>query len=95
MSYSNFKQNVYSMISSRLGLGTISSYDAGEFTKFAHGHSYTDFWYYSSYGPGTENPESCYYAGKFEVNKYGPGIDISSSHEISVYVPTMKNELDN
>lgn len=95
MSYSNFKQNVYSMISSRLGLGTISSHEADEFAKFAHGHSYTDFWYYSSYGPSTDNEQSCYYAGKFEVSKYGPGESISSMHEISVYVPTMKNELDN
>lgn len=67
-----------------------------EYAKFAHGHNYSDFWFFPSFGPQSKNksidvdytnPASCDLYGVFNVTKYGPGIDVLSTNSISVYAP--------
>lgn len=88
MSYKDFKKNVFQEISSRLGLGTISAEDPVEYAKFDHGHPYTDFWYFSSYGPQSEDPS--YRIGTFNVDTYGPGQNVSTHTNIPAYAPKYK-----
>lgn len=71
-----------------------------EYAKFGHGHEYSDFDYFPSYGPQSNNDKyknrlSCEYYGKFKKVSYGPGHNVSSLSEISVYAPSAVNvEID-
>ena len=56
ISFSDFKNYVFSNISSELSLGTMAYKDSTEYSKFAHSHSYSDFWFFPSYGPQSNNP---------------------------------------
>ena len=51
ISYNDFKQYVFNNISTTIGLGTMAFKESVEYAKFAHPHSYSDFWFFPSYGP--------------------------------------------
>ena len=49
--YSSFKNLVFNKISSVLSIGSMAYEDKEKYAKFAHGHDYTDFYFFPSYGP--------------------------------------------
>lgn len=97
LKFADFKKYAVENISSYIGLSSAAFCDASQFAKFAHGHNYTDFWFFPSYGPDSKNTgypeESCTYCGKFTVRKYIPGEtrDENPKHyydkDIKVYTP--------
>jgi hypothetical protein len=58
---------------------------ADDFAKFAHGHDYTDFDFFASYGSGDDNS----LIGTFLVKKYLPGINESYDKKIPVHRMSM------
>ena len=65
-----------------IGAGSAAKCDATVFAPFAHGHDYSDMWYFPSYGPNSKNsiaenrnPLCCMYDGKFKIVKYLPGVN--------------------
>lgn len=93
ISFADFKTqflNNFNVVSVK----SAASCDIAQFAPFAHGHDYSDFWYFSSYGPDSFNRDSnnrsalcCIYNGKFNVVKYLPGINQKSVHSISAWQP--------
>lgn len=51
--FSTFKTAFFNVLNSDLGLGTAASCDSMDFAKFAHGHEYSDFWFFPTYGPSS------------------------------------------
>lgn len=97
--FSDFKTNFLSKFNS-IGVGSASKCDAITFAPFAHGHDYSDMWYFSSYGPNSKNsiaanrnPLCCMYDGKFKIVKHLPGLNQKQTYEISAWQPPVKNEL--
>ena len=85
-----------------IGLGSAAMCNGIEFAPFAHGHDYSDIWYFSSYGPNSynsdpsnRNPLCCVYDGKFTIVKYEPGVNKKSTYQISAWQPSKQEELRN
>lgn len=81
--------------------------DKKDYSPFAHGHDYTDFWYFPSYGPQSNNvyvdsmgqvidyrlPISCQTYGRFDITKYFPGKDVYQTYQISACGPNFQASL--
>ena len=72
-----------------------------QFARFAHGHDYSDMWFFPSYGPASHNPSkddcdpsklSC--CGTFNVVKYFPGVESQAYNELSVWQPTSSSSIE-
>ena len=79
ISFADFKKQFLEKFKT-IDLKSAAFCDAGQFAQFAHGHDYSDFYYFSSYGPNSfndvlscRNPSNCIYDGTFNVVKYLPG----------------------
>ena len=98
ISYKQIKEYVVEKIIDILNPGTMAYCDKDDFAKFPHGHNYTDFFAFPTYGPqsrheGYETMESCFVLGKFDVTKYDQGYKNYKDYEISVCVPNEYNDL--
>ena len=62
--------------------GTAAFCEASQFAKFAHGHDYSDFDFFSSYDPRSEDVEKI---GDFKIMKYTPGEDRHISSTVTMY----------
>lgn len=92
LQYSSLRSSIFSILSSLVGLNSMAYEEADDYAKFAHGHDYSDFYYFPSYGPQSnnnkyKNPLSCQVLGRFDVVKYLPNANMSSVHSISVCIP--------
>ena len=81
-------------------LGTMSQHDLEEYSKFAHGHDYTDFYFFPSYGPQSNNSEykdasKCQVYGRFDITKYLPGEDAKHTYSISACGPEFVEHINN
>lgn len=107
--FSTFKAAFFNVLNSDLGLCTAASCDSMDFAKFAHGHEYSDFWFFPTYGPSSQNPIDYYRDpnkqdpdgkhiikdGDFKVTKYLPGEDCLSTYTIPLYQPSPVDETIN
>lgn len=87
--FSNFKRAFDSHLHEH-GVKSAAQCAEDEFSKFAHAHDYSDFYYYPSYGPESKvdaNKQNCKCFGKFNIMKYLPGYDIYESNEICCWQP--------
>lgn len=77
----------------RSNLKSAAFKSADDFAKFAHGHDYTDFFFFASYGSGDESSR----IGTFSVKKYLPGSGRSDVKNIPVYQApvTSLDDIDN
>ena len=100
ISYKDFFSSLSAKVHERLGFRSMIYEESDAYAKFAHGHPYSDFYWYPSYGPSSNNkyelsgvsfdytnPASCDCYGAFTVVTYGPGQNVSSVNEISVCAP--------
>lgn len=99
--FSSFKTQFISKFNT-IDVKSAAFCDASLFAPFAHGHDYTDFWYFPSYGPDSfnsnpdnVNPLCCVYDGKFTIVKYLPGVNERSINVISAYQPPATESLVN
>ena len=95
ISYENFRQYVVQNLSAYIGLGNMAFKDSNEYSKFSHSHNYSDFFFFPSYGPQSNNneyktPEQCQALGQFTIINYFPGENISCVNNISVCMPSRK-----
>ena len=95
ISYESLKNYIFNNLSAILDLGSIAYEDREKYAKFAHGHDYTDFWFFSSYGPNSKNdeykdPAKCQTYGRFDIVKYLPSIDRKYETSISVCAPAFQ-----
>lgn len=79
ISFADFKKQFLEKFKT-IDLKSASFCDTAQFAPFAHGHDYTDLYYFSSYGPNSFNDvlscrdaRNCIYDGKFNITKYLPG----------------------
>lgn len=105
--FSTFKKFFFTEFN-RIGIGTAASCDSMQFAKFAHGHDYTDFWFFPTYGPSSQNPIDYYkhpeksdpdgnhivHDGNFVITKYGPGYGMSATYTMPVYQPPAVSRID-
>lgn len=101
--FSDFKEHFLNRFN-QIGIGSAARCNASQFAPFAHGHDYTDLWYFPSYGPSSFNVEEknksklcCVCDGYFSIMKYGPGVDneLSSPYTLSVWQPPGNPEIKN
>lgn len=90
--YRQLRDAALRQLSSMLQFGDMAYQDSGNYAYAAHGHDYSDFWFYPSYGPQSDNimckaAESCVAFGRFDIVKYLPGTNAHISNSISVCVP--------
>ena len=83
--YSKFRQSMMSQLDQVMQLGTMSQHDLEEYSKFAHGHDYTDFYFFPSYGPQSNNAKykdesTCIKCGTFSIVKHLPGSNKKRVH---------------
>ena len=95
ISYESLKDYIFDNINTILDLGTMASEDKEKYAKFAHGHDYTDFWFFPSYGPDSKNaeykdPAKCQIFGRFDIVKYLPNVDRKRETSISVCAPAFQ-----
>lgn len=94
--YSNLKKFIAEHLAEILGLKSMAYKDKSEFAEFSHGHDYTDFTFFPSFGPDSSNPEypdlsKCNKCGVFRVTKYLPGKNQKQTKDIVVAVPKYKH----
>ena len=77
--FSNFKHALQEKITSKA-----NSCNAMQFAPFAHGHNYSDVWFFPSY---TSSDDDVSYCGSFNIAKYFSGENESATYEISVFQP--------
>lgn len=92
ISYSQIKDYVTDNLVKILNAKSMSYCDADDYAKFTHGHDYSDFFFFPTYGPQSRNPdymtmESCYCIGKFDIRTYDQGYYNYTDHEMSVCIP--------
>lgn len=80
-----------------IGVKSAAYCNAAQFSPFAHGHDYSDIWYFPSYGPDSQNidKDNGTQIGKFNVITYGPGIDNSTITSIDAWQPQFQHQLIN
>lgn len=96
--YKDFRAAIMPQLSASLKLGTMAQQDENAYALAAHGHDFTDFWFFPSYGPNSNNKQyksavSCNVYGQFDIVKYGPGLARTLS-SISVCSPKMDADVD-
>ena len=101
ISFNNFKSQFQKKINT-LGIGSAAYCNAIQFAPFAHGHDYSDIWYFPSYGPQSHNVDPvnrsslcCINNGEFNIVTYKPGIDQKQQTTIQVWQPPLTNTFIN
>jgi len=57
ITYADLKKSVFDNLSVAASLGSMAFKDSSEYSPFAHGHNYSDIWFFPSYGPQSNNPD--------------------------------------
>lgn len=100
ISYSDLKNYIFNNIDAVMNLGSIVHHDTEEYSKFAHGHDYTDFWFFPSYGPQSNNDEykslaKCQHYGTFNIRRFWPGVNKSYLSSIAVCAHEFQDKFEN
>ena len=85
--------NFISVLQSNTHLKSSASCESTQFAPFAHGHDYTDFWFFPSYPTSSSIDSrqiSC--CGHFNVTKYLPGYENSISSSLCIWQPLDDNK---
>lgn len=90
MSFNDFKRELKDKIESSFKVTSTISCEMMQFAPFAHGHNYTDMWFFPSYTSANGN-----YCGSFNIVKHLPGNGLSNMHELSVWQPKNLGTNDN
>ena len=72
MPYSAFKEEVFKQFDANVGIKSMAYKQKEEYSKFAHGHNYTDFRFYPSYGPNSFNSADIAFDGKSTIDYTDP-----------------------
>ena len=96
--FSDLKTAAIAQLSAQMKLSSMAYKDKNDYAPAAHGHNFTDFWFYPSYGPDSNNeqykdPASCNVYGRFDIVKYGPDTEKTMT-SISVCSPQISADID-
>lgn len=96
ISFANLKRYIGENLARMLNLQSMAFKESTEFAKFAHGHDYSDFWFFPAYGPDSKNPtyptlDNCQKVGEFKVTRYLPGKNRSETRVIQAAVPSYQH----
>ena len=101
IAFSDFKKQFIETFNSKY-VKSAGQCNESQFAPFAHGHDYSDVWYFPSYGPASKNsnPENrsslcCICNGTLDVVKYGPGVGTSEISQLSVWSPRVRTGVKN